>query len=283
MHHLFDTETCSLTYIVWDPQSLDAVVIDPVLDYDPVASSIGEESVQRVVQWVKQKQLKVHYLLETHAHADHLSGAQWVKKFLGPIPVAIGARIREVQQAFKGVYDLATEFPTDGRQFDRLLQDGERLEAGTLNLEVIYTPGHTPACCSYHIEDAVFTGDALFMPDYGTGRCDFPAGSAADLYRSITQRLYTLPPQTRVFTGHDYMPNGRPLRFQSTIAEERASNIQLRDGQSEAEYVRFRTERDKTLKPPKLLYPSVQVNVAAGTLPSANPRGQRFLKIPLFG
>ncbi|MFU8805779.1 MAG: MBL fold metallo-hydrolase, partial [Bradymonadaceae bacterium] len=201
----FDERTYTLTYVVYDNETRDAVVIDPVLDYEPGPSAIWTESVDQAVDFLKEKDLKLHYILETHAHADHLSGAQRIKGHFPEALTAIGARITEVQKLFKGVFNLPDEFPADGRQFDRLLEDGEILEAGAIKLETIFTPGHTPACASYLVnEENVFTGDALFMPDYGTGRCDFPGGSSAALYCSVTERLYTLPDHVRTFVGHDY-------------------------------------------------------------------------------
>ncbi len=277
----FDPRTFTLTYVVFDPETRDAVVIDPVLDYDPVGSKVWEESIDRLTTFVDAERLRVHALLETHAHADHLSGSQNLKRRYPAAQVVIGARITEVQSVFKGVFDLPDDFPTDGRQFDRLLADGERLQAGSLTIEAIATPGHTPACLSYLIGDAVFTGDALFMPDYGTGRCDFPAGSARALYRSVTERLYRLPDATRVFVGHDYQPGGRPLAFESTIGAEKAGNVQLPATRDEDEFVAFRSGRDKGLDAPKLLYPSVQVNIDGGHLPAPGRSGRRYLKVPL--
>ncbi|RMG20949.1 MAG: MBL fold metallo-hydrolase [Deltaproteobacteria bacterium] len=277
----FDTRTYTLTYVVWDPETRDAVVIDSVLDYDPAASKTFTESLEKVVSFLREKELKVHLLLETHAHADHLSGSQQLKKLYPEAKVAIGRNITKVQETFKEIFDLPDEFPTDGSQFDRLLDDGETVQAGSLSFEVLYTPGHTPACSSYRFGDAVFTGDALFMPDYGTGRCDFPGGDARALYRSVTERLYTLPDETRVFVGHDYQPGGRELKYESTIGEEKRSNKQLRAETTEEEFVKFRTERDATLDAPRLLFQSVQVNVDAGRLPRPARNGIRYLKIPI--
>lgn len=277
----YDARTFTLTYLVFDPATRDAVVIDPVLDYEPVGSKIWEESVDQLAAFVDTHQLRLHAILETHAHADHLSGSQALKRRYPAAQVVIGDQITAVQTVFKGIFDLADDFPTDGRQFDRLLADRETLQAGTLVVEAIATPGHTPACLSYLIGDAVFTGDALFMPDYGTGRCDFPAGSARALYHSITERLYTLPDSTRVFVGHDYQPGGRELAYESTIAAEKAGNVQLPASRDEDEFVAFRSGRDKGLDAPKLLYPSVQVNIDAGHLPEPARNGRRYLKMPL--
>jgi glyoxylase-like metal-dependent hydrolase (beta-lactamase superfamily II) len=278
----FDPRTFTLTYVVFDPDTRDALIIDPVLDYDQTGSLISTESVDRVTEFLGREALNLRAVLETHAHADHLSGSQVLRaRFPGAV-VAIGERIREVQDVFKGVFDLGDEFKPDGHQFDRLLADGERFPVGSLEVHVIATPGHTPACVSYHIGDAVFTGDALFMPDYGTGRCDFPRGSAAALHGSVTSRLYALPDETRVFVGHDYMPGGRELAYESTIGAERMHNIQLPADRSEADFVAFRQARDATLAAPKLLYPSLQVNIRAGHLPEpASPGATAYLKVPL--
>jgi glyoxylase-like metal-dependent hydrolase (beta-lactamase superfamily II) len=278
--HFFDKDTWTLTYVVYDSQSRDAVVIDPVWDYDPAASKMSTQSADEVIEFVEQQGLKVHYILETHAHADHVSGSQILKAQWPSAKVAIGAQIKAVQEVFKGVFNLKN-LKTDGSQFDLLIDEGQEISAGTLNIDTIYTPGHTPACASYVIGDAVFTGDALFMPDYGTGRCDFPAGSADDLYTSVHDKLYTLPDTHRVFVGHDYMPNGRELKFEATIGEEKQSNIQLKQETSREEFVRFRTERDKTLAAPRLLLPSVQVNIDAGHLPQPEDNETSYLKIPV--
>lgn len=275
----YDAATYTLTYLVWDPSSKDAVVIDPVLDYDPLASQIDTKSVDEVMAVIDREGLRLRFVLETHAHADHLSASQVLRQRYDA-PVAIGKRITEVQATFKGVFDLGDAFATDGSQFDRLLDDEELLQAGTLAVRVIATPGHTPACVSFVIGDALFTGDALFMDDYGTGRCDFPRGSAADLYRSI-QRLYALPDTTRVFVGHDYQPAGREVRWETTIANSKRNNPQLRADTSEAEFVEFRQARDRTLAPPRLIFQSVQVNVDAGRLPPAHANGRRYLKLPI--
>lgn len=275
----FDPATFTLTYVVYDEATRDAVVIDPVLDYEPGASKTSTKSIDTVAAFIAEKALKTHWVLETHAHADHLSASQILKKRLGA-RVAIGKRITGVQQLFKGVFDLE-DLATDGRQFDRLLDDNEVLEAGTLKINVLPTPGHTPACVSYKIDDAVFTGDALFVDDYGTGRTDFPAGSAADLYHSVHDVLYALPDETRVYVGHDYQPNGRELRFQTTIGSAKKNNIQLRADTPKESFVKFRTSRDATLAAPRLLLPSVQVNIAAGLMPAPHANGKRYLAIPI--
>lgn len=278
--HYFDAETWTLTYLVYDPKTRDAVVIDPVLDYDPLASTTHTRSVDLVTADVRDKDLKLHCVLETHAHADHLSGSQLLKQRFGA-DVVIGHNIVKVQALFKGVLDLAESFKTDGSQFDRLLADNQVFEAGSISVKALPTPGHTPACMSYLIGDAVFTGDALFMEDYGTGRCDFPAGSSKDLYASIHEVLYGLPDATRVFVGHDYLPGGRSLKFESTIGAEKAKNVQLAAGTQEGDFVSSRDARDASLAAPRLIFQSVQVNINAGKLPEAHGNGIRYLRVPL--
>lgn len=277
----FDKATWTLTYVVYDSQTKDGIVIDPVWDYDPAASKLSTESADEVLAYIKKENLKIHYILETHAHADHVTGSQVLKKLIPGSKVGIGAKITEVQQVFKNVFNLNPEFPTDGSQFDILLNETEVLNAGSLQIKTIFTPGHTPACASYLIGDALFSGDALFMPDYGTGRCDFPAGSANDLYTSVHEKLYQLPDETRVFVGHDYLPNGRNVAFETTIGESKKGNIQLKAETSREEFVGFRTDRDKKLSAPRLLLPSVQVNIDAGNLPAVENNGARYLKIPI--
>jgi len=276
----FDSLTSTLTYCAYDEKTKDAVVIDPVWDYDAASGSLTEKPISLVRDFLKSKDLKLHLILETHAHADHVTGAQPLKKDHPHAKVAIGSRITEVQVAFKSIFNLDDRFATDGRQFDLLLKDGQHTAAGSLSIKTMFTPGHTPACVSYLIGDAVFTGDALFMPDSGTGRCDFPAGSAIELYQSI-KKLYALPETTRVFVGHDYQPGGRPVQWESTIGEQKRSNIQLKASTSENEFVTARHTRDKTLSAPKLLFPSIQINAAAGHLPPPEANGQRYLKIPI--
>jgi glyoxylase-like metal-dependent hydrolase (beta-lactamase superfamily II) len=274
----YDERTNTLTFVVHDPATRDAVVIDPVLDYDPASGTMWSESVDRVASFVTQRELRLHYVLETHAHADHLSGSQLLRRRFDA-KIAIGERIREVQETFKPVFDLP-ELPTDGSQFDRLLADGDVVRAGSLSLEVIATPGHTPACVTYKLDDAIFTGDALFMDDYGTGRCDFPRGSADAMYDSI-QKLYSLPDATRVYPGHDYQPNGREVKWMTTIGASKARNPQLSATTKRAEFVAARQARDKTLAAPRLLYPSVQVNIDAGRMPAPHANGSRYLVVPI--
>jgi len=277
----FDPATWTLTYVAFDKNSRDAVVIDPVWDYDPAASTLSSESALRLIDYIRQNELKLHFILETHAHADHVSGAQVIKAAFPKARVAIGARITEVQATFKEIYHFEREFPADGRQFDLLLDDKSTLKAGTLLIKTISTPGHTPACASYLIGDALFTGDALFMPDSGVGRCDFPAGSAEQLYDSIHGKLYQLPDSTRVFVGHDYQPGGRSVEYQSTIGAQKKSNIQLKAETTKEEFVKFRKARDATLSAPRLLLPSLQININAGHLLPPESNGKVYLKIPL--
>ncbi|MEM6959512.1 MAG: MBL fold metallo-hydrolase [Myxococcota bacterium] len=271
----YDHATFTLTYLV--SKGSDALIIDPVLDYEPGASRADTTQLERLAQAIKSEGLRLHAVFETHAHADHLSGGQWLKARFG-VPVVIGERIREVQAVFKGLFEL-DGLATDGSQFDRLIHDGETVAFGGLEVEALATPGHTPACVSYRIEDAVFTGDALFMHDYGTGRCDFPRGSASDLYESV-QRLYALPDATRVFVGHDYRPGGREVQWETTIEKSKRLNPQLSANTAKDDFVAFREQRDAQLAAPRLLYPSVQINVDAGRLPAAKD-GKRFLKLPL--
>ncbi|MFP5520336.1 MAG: MBL fold metallo-hydrolase [Bdellovibrionia bacterium] len=276
----FDPATYTLTYVVYDKATKDAVIIDPVWDYDPAASVLNDKSVKDVVQFISEEKLNPHYVLETHAHADHLSGSQIFKKYYPNIKVAIGENITEVQKVFKMLFNLEAQFDTEGKQFDLLLKDKSTLTAGSLKIETIFTPGHTPACASFVIGDTVFTGDALFMPDYGTGRCDFPAGSSEALYDSV-KKLYQLPDETRVFVGHDYQPGGRGVEYETTIGESKRNNIQIKAETTKQDFVDFRNRRDKTLAAPKLLLPSVQVNINAGKLPQAENNGVPYLKIPL--
>lgn len=276
----YDTRTSTITYVVYDPETRDAIVIDPVLDYDPKASKTWTESVDRVYRFVKEHELRTHFVLETHAHADHLSGSQRLAAALPGAKVGIGEHIADVQKMFKQIFDLPDDFPEDGRQFDVLLADGETFEAGSLKISVMHTPGHTPACVNYLIGDAVFTGDTLFMPDMGTARCDFPGGSSSNMYRSV-HRLFELPDSTRVFVGHDYQPGGREVAWETTIGEQKRSNIQIAEGISESEYIEKRDARDATLEAPQLLFQSVQVNIDAGNLPDEHRNGIRYLRIPI--
>ncbi len=278
---IFDPATANVTYIVWLAKTKDAVIIDSVLDYDPIGSRVSFGSIETIMAYVESNSLNVHLILETHAHADHLSGSQVLKERLPAAKVAISERIKEVQEIFKGVFDLPSDFPVDGSQFDILFEGHSLLKAGELSIKVLPTPGHTPACSSFLIEDAVFTGDAIFMPDVGTGRCDFPGGSAKSLYTSVTKELFSLPESTRVFVGHDYPPETRDVAWESTIGEQKANNHQLTAATSEADYLQFRNKRDSGLSAPKLLFQSVQINIDAGRFPKPGSNEKHYLKIPL--
>jgi glyoxylase-like metal-dependent hydrolase (beta-lactamase superfamily II) len=277
VQHFFDPATATLTYVVHDDRT--AVVIDPVRDFDPAGARTSWTSAERVAAYVDQRRLSIPWVIDTHAHADHMTGLPFFRARYGARSVT-GSRVGEVQAALRDVYDLGADFPADGRQFDRLLEEGDALEAGSLRVRALHTPGHTPAHMSWQIGDAVFLGDTLFTPDYGTARCDFPGGSAAQLYESI-RRLYALADDTRLFACHDYRPGGRPLRVQSTVAEQKASNIHLNARTTKAEFVALRERRDATLDPPALVLPSLQVNIRAGELPAPAPNGVSYLKIPL--
>lgn len=270
--------TFTLSYVVYDEATRDAVVIDPVLDLDTVPWRTFTESVEKLEAFIREKDLKVHWILDTHVHADHLSGAAALKQRFDA-PFAIGENIRVVQEVFSGAFNL-DGFPCDGSQFDRLLKDGDVIEAGSLRIDVMHTPGHTPACLTFKIGAALFTGDVLFVPDIGVARCDFPRGSARDLYRSITTRLYTLPDDTPVYVGHDY-PSGRELQYMTTIGESKASNVDLPGNIDEETFVNKIGARDETLPAPRLLFPSLQVNIRAGALPEQESNQVSYLKIPL--
>jgi glyoxylase-like metal-dependent hydrolase (beta-lactamase superfamily II) len=275
----FDEATNTFSYLVADPATRRAAVIDPVLDYDPKSGEVDIRSVEAVLAAAREAGLTVEWSLETHAHADHLSGSPYVKAKTGA-KIGIGENIKEVQRIFRPVFN-ATDLKTDGSDFDHLFKDGERFKIGELEAEVIYTPGHTPACVSYKIADAVFVGDTLFMPDYGTARADFPGGDAHKLYRSI-RRLLSLPPQTRLFMCHDYKAPGRDsYAYETTVAEQRARNVHVHEGVGEDEFVAMRNARDATLSAPTLLLPAIQVNIRAGRFPPAEVNGVRYLKIPV--
>lgn len=274
----FDPDTSTVTHVVADPRTRHAAIIDSVLDFDPSAARTSHGGADRVVEHVRQAGLTVVWLLETHAHADHLSAAPYLKEKLGG-RIGIGSHIREVQAVFKTIFN-ASDMNTDGAEFDRLFEEGETFPIGELEVRVMHTPGHTPACLTYLIGDNAFVGDTLFMPDYGTARCDFPGGDAATLYRSI-RKVLSLPATTRLHLCHDYPPAGRAPAWVSTVAEQRARNIHVHDGVSEAEFVDMRTARDRTLAMPTLMLPAVQINVRAGNPPPPEDNGVRYLKIPL--
>ena len=275
-HH--DSNTWS--YVVVEPQGNAAAVIDPVLDFDPKAARTSTTSAQALLDAVRAQALDVQWILETHAHADHLSAGHWLKQQLPQAQLAIGDGIRKVQKTFRGIFNLGEHFPVDGSQFDHLLGADERFRIGALEGRVIPVPGHTSDSNAYLIGDALFTGDSLFMPDGGTARCDFPGGDAATLYRSI-RRLFELPDATRVFVCHDYGPGGRKVACQTTIGEQKRANIHMHEGIDEAQFIRMRRERDATLEMPTLILPAVQVNIRAGELPPAEDNGVRYLKIPI--
>lgn len=275
----FDEPTNTVSYLVWNPGERRGVVIDPVLDFDPASGTVDDGSVEEILKAAEEVGIAIEWVLETHVHADHLSGAPLIKARTGA-KVAIGEHVRDVQTIFRPIFG-ADDMKADGSDFDRLLKDGERFEAGGLEIEVMHTPGHTPACVSYRIGNAVFVGDTLFMPDYGTARTDFPGGCARQLYRSI-HKLLSLPPETRLFMCHDYKAPGRDsFAWETTVAEERRSNQHIHEGVREDEFVAMREARDKTLATPKLLIPSIQVNMRAGRFPPADGDGVRYLRIPV--
>lgn len=276
----FHSESCTWTYLVSDPDTRHAAIVDPVLDFDTKAGRTSTRSAQQVVDRARAEGLDVRWILETHAHADHLSAGQWLKGECPNATLAIGEGIRIVQETFRPIFNLGEHFPVDGSQFDRLFADGDRFAIGAIEAEVIAVPGHTNDSVAYRIGDALFVGDSIFMPDGGTARCDFPGGDAHRLYRSI-QRLFALPNDTRVFVCHDYAPGGREYACETTIAAQKAGNIHVRDGVSEDAFVAMRTARDATLAMPALLLPSVQVNIRAGHLPEPDDNGVRYLKLPI--
>ena len=275
----FDHATNTWTYLVSDPDTGEAVIIDAVLDYEPKGARVSHNGLEALYSVVERRQLKLRWILETHAHADHLAGGHWLRDKSGA-PLVIGARIAEVQKVFAPRFGM-DDLPTDGRQFDVLVEDGATLPLGNLTIRVMHTPGHTPACLTYLIGDAAFVGDTLFMPDYGTARCDFPGGDAATLHASI-QKILALPPETRIFVGHDYLPTGRAdYACETSVAAQKAGNIHVHDGVDARSFVAMRQARDATLAPPTLILPSLQVNIAAGELPPPDAQGRRFLRLPL--
>jgi glyoxylase-like metal-dependent hydrolase (beta-lactamase superfamily II) len=276
----FDPASFTYSYVVRDPSSQACAIIDPVLDYDPAAGRIGHASAQKIIDYIHAEQLQVQWLLETHVHADHLSAAAYLQGQLGG-RLAIGGHIGLVQGVFAKLFNAGAEFATDGSQFDQLFADGASFQIGALTVQALHTPGHTPACLTYVVGDAAFIGDTLFMPDYGTARCDFPGGDARALYRSI-QQIFALPAATRLFMCHDYQAPGRSEhQYLSTVAEQRAQNVHVHVGIDEDSFVAMRTARDAGLPMPALMLPSVQVNMRAGHLPQAEGNGVRYLKVPL--
>jgi glyoxylase-like metal-dependent hydrolase (beta-lactamase superfamily II) len=278
----FDEATFTVTYVVKDPGSDACAIVDSVLDFDYASGRTDTRSADAVIAHVKERALKVEWILETHVHADHLSAAPYIQQRVGG-KIGIGENIRIVQDTFGKVFNEGTEFQRDGSQFDRLFKEGDRFTVGAMEGRVMHTPGHTPACLTYVIGGSAFVGDTLFMPDFGTARCDFPGGSAEDLYKSI-QKILTLPDETRIFVGHDYKAPGREdYAWESTVGEQKRFNIHVGAGKPAEEFVRMRTERDATLAMPKLIIPSLQVNMRAGQMPPADETGKTFLKVPVNG
>lgn len=275
----FDTATNTVTYLVWDEATRDAAIIDPVLDFDPAPARLSTRSADEVLAAAEAEGLKIVWALDTHAHADHLSAADYIRQKTGA-KIGIGAHITEVQKTFRPMFGPTSDAP-DETVFDALFNEGDEIPLGNETIRVLHTPGHTAACLTYLIGDAAFVGDTVFMPDYGTARADFPGGDAHALYRSI-RKLLALPPETRIFTGHDYLPEGRETyAWEATVAEHRAANVHVHEGVSEEDFVAMRTARDATLDMPVLILPSVQVNMRAGHLPPPEDNGTRYLKIPL--
>ncbi|MBX9455103.1 MAG: MBL fold metallo-hydrolase [Rhizobium sp.] len=275
----FDEATNTVSYVVKDPASRACAIVDSVLDFDYASGHTATESADRIVDHIRSQCLDVEWLIETHVHADHLSAAPYIQERVGG-KIGIGDRITVVQDTFGKIFNEGSAFERDGSQFDRLFHDGDTYTIGALEGRAIHTPGHTPACMTHVIGDAAFVGDTLFMPDGGTARADFPGGDARELYRSI-RKILALPSETRLYMCHDYGPDGREIKWETTVADERAHNIHVRDGVSEDEFVAMRTARDATLSMPKLIIPSIQVNMKAGALPEPEDNGERYLKVPL--
>ena len=279
VHGIFDQGTWTVTYVVHQGPGTACAIIDSVLDYDPKSGRTRHTSADKVITYVRENKLQTAWILETHAHADHLSAAPYLKAQLGG-KTAIGDHITAVQKVFKGIFNLEPEFACDGSQFDHLFTDGETMVVGEMRGHTMLVPGHTPACVAYRFGDAVFVGDTMFMPDVGSARCDFPGGDARQLYASI-QKILSLPPQTRLFICHDYPPAGREVAFETTVAEQRRKNIHTHEGISEDQFVHMRTTRDATLDMPVLILPAVQINIRAGQLPAPETNGVAYLKIPI--
>lgn len=275
----FEKRTNSIQYVVADPETKRAAIIDPVLDFDPKSGATATHSADELLAHVEREGYTLEWILDTHPHADHFSAASYLKDRTG-VPTAIGEKVVEVQKLWKGIYNYPDSFPTDGSQWDRLFADGERFKIGNMDVEVLFTPGHTLASIAYLVGDAAFIHDTIFMPDGGTARADFPGGSARVLWSSI-QRIMALPDDTRLFTGHDYMPGGREPAWESTVAEQRAKNTHLVKARTEEEFVALREKRDRELPMPKLILHSLQVNIRGGRLPEPEDNGKRYLKIPL--
>lgn len=276
----FDNATNTITYVISDLASRQAAVIDPVLDFDPNAGTLSAQSADTIITFLDDHNLSLEWILETHAHADHITASHYLKEKRGG-QIGIGEHIKKVQSTFKKTFNLNGDLPCDGSQFDHLFEDGEMIKLGHLSIEVMHTPGHTPACVSYKVEDAIFVGDTLFMPDYGTARADFPSGSARTLYQSI-QRILSLPDSTRIFVGHDYLNEKRDVyQWETSVLQEKCHNIHLRNGTSEQDFVDLRNTRDASLPVPRLLLPAIQINIRAGHLPKEESNGVSYLKIPI--
>jgi glyoxylase-like metal-dependent hydrolase (beta-lactamase superfamily II) len=274
----FDPQTWTYTYVVYELKGSPCIVIDSVLNYDPKSGRTKTHSANEVISFIKDNRLQLEWILETHAHADHLTAAPYIQEKLGG-KIAIGDHITTVQGVFKGVFNL-DDLAVDGSQFNVLIKEGESISFGNLSFKALYVPGHTPACMAYEIGDSIFVGDTLFMPDVGTARCDFPGGSASNLYRSV-QSILKYPPNTKLYMCHDYPPNGRAPEYQSTVADQKEANIHVHDGITEEQFVAMRTKRDAGLEMPVLILPSIQVNIRAGHMPKAEGNGTAYLKIPL--
>ncbi|GAA6185535.1 MULTISPECIES: MBL fold metallo-hydrolase [Alteromonadaceae] len=275
-----DETTNTVTYVVTDKTCNLSAIIDPVLDFDPNSGTLSSTSADKVIKYLDDNNLSLEWILETHAHADHITASQYIKEKRGG-EIGIGEHIRKVQSTFKKIFNLQPDFACDGSQFDHLFSDGEMINLGHLNIQIMNTPGHTPACISYLIEDTVFVGDTLFMPDYGTARADFPNGSAKALYQSI-QKILSLPDETRIFVAHDYKAEGRDeYAWETTVFQQKRNNIHVKNGTTEEDFVNMRNQRDKTLAAPRLLLPSIQLNIRAGLLPDSEDNGVAYLKIPL--
>ena len=275
----FDPDTWTVTYVVYEKLGSSCIIIDSVLSYEPNSGRTHTRLADEVIAFVRQNELKTEWILETHAHADHVTAAPYLKAHLGG-KIAIGDHISVVQGVFKGIFNLEAAFPEDGSQFDVLLKENLEIRFGNLSIKALFVPGHTPACMAYQVGDAIFVGDTMFMPDVGTARCDFPGGDAHTLYQSM-KKILSFPPQTRLFMCHDYPPNGRPVHFETTVAEERKSNIHMHDGISEEQFIQMRTTRDATLEMPVLILPAIQINIRAGEIPPKEANGISYLKIPV--
>ena len=275
----FDGDTWTVTYVVYEKPGSSCIIIDSVLSYDPKSGRTNTKMADQVIAFIKRLNLKTEWILETHAHADHVTAAPYLKLKLGG-KIAIGDHITTVQAVFKSIFNLEDTFSVDCSQFDYLLKEGEEIHFGNLTLRALFVPGHTPACMAYQVGDAIFVGDTMFMPDVGTARCDFPGGDAHILYQSM-KKILSYPPQTRLFMCHDYPPNDRPVNFETTVAEERKSNIHMHDGISEEQFVEMRTTRDASLEMPALILPAIQINIRAGELPPKEVNGISYLKIPI--